>query len=108
MSMEVESVAQIATVLLSLVGLIWHQQRGFNRLEDKLGGRIDRLDDKFEARFDKLDDKLGGRIDKLDDKFEARFDKLETQVVSNGERLARIEGRLEIMPEPRPTASVNE
>ncbi len=91
--MDVGSVAQIATVLLSLVGLIWHQQRGFGRLEDK-----------FEARIDKV----GARIDKFEKKFEARVDRLESQVVSNGERLARIEGRLEIVAESRPTASVNE
>ncbi|MGK7932082.1 MAG: coiled-coil domain-containing protein [Microcystaceae cyanobacterium] len=53
------------------------------RIEDKL----DKIDEKFEAKFEKFETKL----DKLDEKFEAKFDKLD-------ERLNTIEvgqGKLE-------------
>ena len=83
-------VVQIVTFVALVLGLFWQQQRVF----DRLGIRMD-------ARFDKLETKLDARFDKLETKLDARFDEID-------ECLARIEGRLGIMPTPQPTAASTE
>ncbi|MDE0116388.1 MAG: hypothetical protein OXT07_07190 [bacterium] len=61
--MSIEVIAQMATMALAVLAIIWHQQRS---------------------------------TDKLRDDFGQATDKLQTELVANGQRLARIEGFLGI------------
>ena len=72
--MDVNTAAQIVTVALAVLAIIWHQQR-----------TIDKLRDDFDQANDKLRGDFGQAVDKLRD-----------SVTANGERLARIEGFLRI------------
>ena len=90
-------VVQIVTFVALVLGLFWQQQRVFDRLGIRMDARFDKLETKLDARFDKLETKLDARFDKLD----ARFDEID-------ECLARIEGRLGIIPTPQPTAASTE
>ncbi|MCY3860945.1 MAG: hypothetical protein OXG34_15685 [bacterium] len=78
--MATETIAQILTVLIAVLGIIWHQQRSTEKLRDDFNRAINGL----------RDDHNG----------------LRQEVVSNGQRLARIEGFLRIgMPAPAEAAS---
>ncbi len=70
--MAAEAIMQFVPFLVAMLGIVWHQQHSTNRLEAK----INRLDDKVEAKFNRVDDTLR----------------------THGERLARIEAKLEIEP----------
>ena len=73
--MATETIAQILTVLVAVLGIIWHQQRSTEKLRDDFTRAIDGL----------REDHNG----------------LRQEVVNNGQRLARIEGFLRIgMPAP--------
>jgi len=72
--MSIEVVAQMATMALAVLAIIWHQQRS----------------------TDKLRDDFNQSTDKLRDDFNQSTDKLQTELVANGQRLARIEGFLGI------------
>ncbi len=70
--MAAEAIMQIVPVLVAMLSIVWHQQHSTNRLDDK----INALDDRMEAKFNRVDDTLK----------------------MHGERLARIEAKLEIEP----------
>ncbi|MCY3633122.1 MAG: hypothetical protein OXH29_10675 [bacterium] len=72
--MSIEVIAQVATVALAVLAIIWHQQRS----------------------TDKLRDDFSQATDKLRDDFSQATDKLQTGLAANGQRLARIEGFLGI------------
>ncbi|MCY3962093.1 MAG: hypothetical protein OXG34_10595 [bacterium] len=72
--MSIEVIAQMATMALAVLAIIWHQQRS----------------------TDKLRDDFSQATDKLRDDFSQATDKLQTELVANGQRLARIEGFLGI------------
>lgn len=84
--MATETIAQILTVLVAVLGIIWHQQRSTEKLRDDFTRAVDGVRDDFTRAVDGLRDDHGG---------------LRQEVVSNGQRLARIEGFLRIgMPGP--------
>ena len=60
--------------------------------------------DKINKRFDKLETKMDARFDEMD----KHFDKLDLRFDEMDECLARIEGRLGIMPTPQSTAASTE
>ena len=77
--MTAESIAQIVTVLVAVLGIIWHQQRSIDKLRDDFHQAINGQRDDFNQAINGLRD----------------------EVASNGQRLARIEGFLGIgMPTP--------
>ncbi|HWK76563.1 hypothetical protein [Microbacterium sp.] len=75
----------IVSILLALAGafgwMIHRMDVLENRLEGKLGARIDAGDERLGARIDALDEKLGARIDKVADEL------VEVKIA-----LARVEG----------------
>lgn len=81
--MAFDTILQVVTVALGVLGIIWHQQRSINRLRDDTTGAID-----------KLRDDTTGAIDKLRDDNARDHQRLWTAITKNGERIARIEGRL--------------
>ncbi|MCY3577469.1 MAG: hypothetical protein OXH53_09170 [bacterium] len=83
--MSIEVIAQVATVALAVLAIIWHQQRS-----------TDKLRDDFSQATDKLRDDFSQATDKLRDDFSQATDKLQTGLAANGQRLARIEGFLGI------------
>ena len=84
--MATETIAQILTVLVAVLGIIWHQQRSTERLRDDFTRAIDGVRDDFTRAVDGLREDHNG---------------LRQEVVNNGQRLARIEGFLRIgMPAP--------
>ena len=89
--MATETIAQILTVLVAVLGIIWHQQRSTEKLRDDFTRAIDGVRDDFTRAVDGLREDHNG---------------LRQEVVSNGQRLARIEGFLGIgMPVPADAGS---
>ncbi|MEJ1921924.1 response regulator [Microbacterium sp. KHB019] len=81
MYMSVEMITMligIVSILLALAGafgwMIHRMDVLENRLEGKLGARIDAGDERLGARIDALDEKLGARIDAGDERLGARID----------------------------------
>ena len=68
--MDGGTIAQLATLVLAVMAIIWHQQRSIDKLRDD---------------FNAANRELRGAIDRLRD-----------GVAENGQRLARIEGYLGI------------
>ena len=93
---------------LSLAGLmvalfLWLRLDTRAALQD-LGGRMDKLEAGLGGRMDKLEADLGGRMDKIEADLGGRMDKLEAgmkdlgdKVVALGERVARLEGKFELV-----------
>ncbi len=78
--MAMETIAQVLTVLVAVLGIIWHQQRSTEKLREEFIRAIDGL----------REDHNG----------------LRQEVIGNGQRLARIEGFLRIgMPAPADAGS---
>jgi len=86
----------IVSILLALAGafgwMIHRMDVLENRLEGKLGARIDAGDERLGARIDAGDERLGARIDALDEKLGARIDKVADELVEVKIALARVEG----------------
>ena len=74
--MAADTIIQVLTAALGVLGIIWHQQRTINKLRDDTTGAIDKL-----------------RDDNARD-----HEALRAAVVRNGERIARIEGHLRMPP----------
>ena len=89
-AVDTEAAVQVATLVLAVLAIVWHQQRS-----------TDKLRDDFNRSIDKLRDEFGRSIDKLRDEFNG----LRGEVAENGRRLARIEGFLGIGV---PTAAAND
>ena len=85
--MTEDTIIQVLTVALGVLGIIWHQQRSINKLRDDTTGAID-----------KLRDDTTGAIDKLRDENARDHENLRAAVIRNGERIARIEGHLRMNP----------
>ena len=84
--MATETIAQILTVLVAVLGIIWHQQRSTEKLREEFIRAIEGLREEFNRAINGLRDDHNG---------------LRQEVISNGQRLARIEGFLRIgMPAP--------
>ena len=77
--MATETIAQILTVLVAVLGIIWHQQRSTEKLRDEFTRAIEGLREEFTRAINGL----------------------RAEVTTNGQRIARIEGFLRIgMPDP--------
>ena len=72
-------------------------------VEDRLSARIDSVEDRLSARIDSVEDRLGARIDDI----EAQLDAVQSELYTIGQRVAHIEGRLDVrLPmEPNPQES---
>lgn len=82
--MATETIAQILTVLVAVLGIIWHQQRSTEKLRDEFNRAIEGLREDFTRAINGL----------------------RAEVTTNGQRIARIEGFLRIgMPAPAETGS---
>ena len=93
--MATETIAQILTVLVAVLGIIWHQQRSTEKLRDEFTRAIEGLRDEFTRA-------IGG----LRDDFNRAINGLRAEVTNNGQRIARIEGFLRIgMPAPADAGS---
>ena len=68
--MDADAIAQLVTLVLAVLTLVWHQQRTTDKLRDE--------------------------VQSADRRHQAALDKLRDEVAHNGQRLARIEGLLRI------------
>ena len=100
-AVDTEAAVQVATLVLAVLAIVWHQQRSTDKLRDDFNRSIDKLRDEFGRSIDKLRDDVGRSTDKLRDDFTG----LRGEVAENGRRLARIEGFLGIGV---PTAAAND
>ena len=89
--MAADTIIQVLTVTLGVLGIIWHQQHTTNKLRDDTTGAIN-----------KLRDDTTGAINKLRDDNARDHEALRAAVVRNGERIARIEGHLRMPPPDAP------
>ena len=72
--MELEAIAQLVTVLVAAMAIVWHQQRGNDTLREELNASTRQIREEFNASNRQLSE----------------------AVAENGQRLARIEGYLGI------------
>lgn len=78
---------------------------GFNRLDgeilglklnqEKLAGRIDKLDSKLSGQVEALEEKLAGRIDKLDSKLSGQMATLDAKLAGLDKRVENSEKRVD-------------
>ena len=92
--MDAEAVAQLVTLALAVLTLVWHQQRSTDKVRDE----VQAADQRQQAALDKL------RVETqaADQRQQAALDKLRDAVAHNGQRLARIEGVMGIGVPPAP------
>ena len=90
--MATETIAQILTVLVAVLGIIWHQQRSTEKLRDDFTRAVDGVRDDFTRAVDGVRDDFTKAVDGLREDHNG----LRQEVVNNGQRLARIEGFLRI------------
>ena len=83
--MDVTVAAQVLTMVLAAVAIVWHQQRS-----------IDKLRAEMREEFSQLREELS--------QLRGEFGQLRAGVASNGQRLARIEGYLGIGMPPEAAA----
>ena len=85
--MAADTIVQVVAVALGVLGIIWHQQHSINKLRDEMI-----------TGNNKLRDDTTGAIGKLRDDNARDHERLWTAITQNGERIARIEGRLGMDP----------
>ena len=85
MGMELDTVAQLVTVLVAALAIVWHQQRGNDSLRDESNTANRQLREEFNTANRQLREEFNTALGQLRD-----------IVTENGQRLARIEGRLGI------------
>ncbi len=97
--MDGGTIAQLATLVLAVMAIIWHQQRSIDKLRDDFNAANRELRDDFSA----ANREQREATDKQRDDFSAAnreqreaTDRLRDGVAENGQRLARIEGYLGI------------
>ena len=108
------ALAQVLTMVLAAVVIVWHQQRTADKMRAEfrteiagLDARIDQLRvelteklDQQRVEFDtKLDQQrveFDTKLDQMRVEFTARFDLIQAEVAASSQRLARIEGFLGI------------
>ncbi len=79
--MEADAIAQLVTLLMVGLGIVWHQQRSTDKLRDEFQTAIHNLREEFHTAIREL------RRD---------HDTLRDAIAGIGQRLARIEGFLGI------------
>ena len=86
--LQIENLAEPAAFLVGVLGLVWHQNRGTNRLRDEFHGA------RKETREDIRD--LRDEFDGARKETQQAIQELQFAVGENGQRLSRIEGFLGI------------
>ena len=102
--MDIGEVTQLATLLVSVLAIIWHQQRSTKELRREfreenraLRGEFRRENKKLRRDFERAHGELRADHGEL----RRAFQKMAEAVADNGRKLARIEGFLGIgMPAP--------
>ncbi len=104
MAVDINGITQLATLLVSVLAIIWHQQRSNDKLRREFHEDNRELRREFRRENRKLRREFRREHAKLHaDHGELRraFERLAEIVVDNGRKLARIEGFLGIgMPDP--------
>ncbi|WP_420623986.1 hypothetical protein [Candidatus Poriferisodalis sp.] len=98
--MDVTVAAQVLTMVLAAVAIVWHQQRSIDKLRAEMRDEIGGLRDEIGGLRAEMRDEIGG----LRAEMHAEFASLRAEVASNGQRLARIEGYLGIGMPPEAAA----
>ncbi len=97
MAVDISGITQLATLLVSVLAIIWHQQRSNDKLRRELRREFRRDNRKLRREFRREHAKLHADHGEL----RRAFERLAEIVVDNGRKLARIEGFLGIgMPDP--------
>ena len=94
-ALQIENLAEPVTLLLGMLGLVWHQNHGTNRLRDELQKACEGTE---QARREVHQDNRCLRDELLEARRETQqaIRELQSTVVENGQRLSRIEGFLGI------------
>ena len=100
--MNVVAITVISVVGTALFAMFFMQFQGLREdirgLDHKFTGELRALDHKFTGEFKALDQKFTGELRALDHKFTVEFKAVYGVLREHGERLARIESKLEIDP----------
>ena len=83
--MELDTVAQLVTVLVAALAIVWHQQRGNDSLREESS-----------TANRQLREESSKALGQLREEFSKALGQLRDIVTENGQRLARIEGHLGI------------
>ena len=95
----------IISIGVALAALILRQSFRIDGLGRNLNARIDTLTHDLNARIDTLAHDLNARIDTLAHDLNARIDGLAHDIADMRERLARLEGLIEGLFQPRPVTT---
>ena len=86
--------ASLAGLIVALAGLMLYLFVHANRRIDRLGERVDRLEDQTTQRIDRLEDTFTQRIDRLEDTFTQRMNRLEEKFDQMQGQFAALEKRV--------------
>ncbi len=90
--MEADAIAQLVTMLMVGLGIVWHQQRSTDKLREEFQTAIQNLREEFHTANRNLREEFQTAIHEL----RRDHDKLRDAIAGIGQRLARIEGFLGI------------
>ncbi len=97
------ALAQVLTMVLAAVVIVWHQQRTADKMRAEfrteiagLDARIDQLRVELTEKLDQQRVEFDTKLDQMRVEFTARFDLIQAEVAASSQRLARIEGFLGI------------
>ncbi|MDE0606088.1 MAG: hypothetical protein OXH78_02920, partial [Acidimicrobiaceae bacterium] len=86
--MEADAIVQLVTIVVTAMGIVWHQQHSTNQLRSEFREDNRQLREDFNTANRELREDFKVLRDD--------HDKLRDAVAQNGQRLARIEGHLGI------------
>ncbi len=90
--MEADAIAQLVTLLMVGLGIVWHQQRSTDKLRDEFHTANRQLHEEFQTSIHNLREEFQTSIREL----RRDHDTLRDAIAGIGQRLARIEGFLGI------------
>ncbi len=90
--MEADAIAQLVTLLMVGLGIVWHQQRSTDKLREEFHTAIRNLREEFHTANHNLREEFQTAIREL----RRDHDTLRDAIAGIGQRLARIEGFLRI------------
>ena len=97
--MDLSALAQVGTMVLAALAIVWHQQRSNDKLRDDMSAQITGVRDELR---DELRDEISGVRGEISgvrgeiSGVRGEIGTVRSIVVENGQRLARIEGYLGI------------
>ncbi len=89
-------IAQLVAVVLGVLAIIWNQQQTTDSLRNELRNEISQLETGLRNEISQLETGLRNEISQLETGLRNEISELRIEVFENGQRLARIEGLLEI------------